>query len=104
MPVSASFTQMAEPRPPAPPVTTATGRASDILNAVTAHAQVGLLLVPGEVFESAETRTVLADQDRGFVGEHALIGAGLDEFPDPEAAGVARGFHGGQRVVRADHF
>src|ERR1019366_10765272 len=95
---------MADPRPPAPPVTNATGRASDILNAVPAHAQIRLLLMAGEVLESAEARTVFADQCRGLIGEHALIGAGLDKLADPQSAGVARGFHGGQRVVGADHF
>jgi hypothetical protein len=71
--------------------------------AVAAHAHIGLLGMGGEALENAQPRAILADQRRRFVGEHLLVGAGLEEFSHPQAAGVARGLFGRQRVVRPDH-
>src|SRR5215470_2709900 len=56
--------------------------------AVTADAHVGLLGVAGKSLEHAQARAVFADHSRGLVGQDALIGHGLEEFSDPEAAGV----------------
>src|SRR5258707_273379 len=84
-PASASLVHMAEPMPATPP-----------------DAQVGLFLVGREVFDGAQPRAVIAHQGRRFVGQHALVSARLDEFAHPQSTGVARRFHGGQRVVGAD--
>src|SRR5690242_10651905 len=75
---------------------------ADVLAAVAAQAQVGLLLVAPEALDGAEARAVLADLHRRFRRD-LLVGAGLQEFADPEAAGVARGAERRQGVVGADH-
>ena len=71
---------------------------------VAADAQVGLLLVSPEAFDRAEAAAVFADQRAGLGGPDLLVGAGLQELADPEAAGVTRRAPGRQRVVGADHF
>ena len=56
----------------------------------------------GEVLDGAQTAAVLADQGgRCRIGD-PLVGHGLDELPDPEAAGVASSTLGGEGVVGAD--
>ena len=52
-----------------------------------------------KALQHAEPRAVFADHGAGLVGEHLLVGAGLEELADPQAAGVARGLPGRQRVV-----
>src|SRR5262249_52826013 len=66
-------------------------------------AHIGLLRVGIEALEDAQPRAVLADQRGSLVREHLLIGAGLEELPHPQAAGVARGLPGRKRVVGSDH-
>src|SRR5262249_2879809 len=78
-------------------------RVGDVAAAVAAHPHVGLLGVRREAFEDAQPRAIFADPRRGLVGEHLLIGAGLEELADPQAAGIARRLPGRQRVVGADH-
>src|ERR1700738_4227288 len=70
---------------------------------VTADAKVGLLLVAPEAFDGAEAAAVFADHGARLGGLDLLVGAGLEELADPEAAGVARRRLGRQRVVGADH-
>jgi hypothetical protein len=53
------------------------------LFAVPAHAEIGLLLVRGKSFQRTQPRTILSHQRCGFIGQDALIGAGLDEFAHP---------------------
>nr|GFC74681.1 hypothetical protein [Tanacetum cinerariifolium] len=74
-----------------------------VLMAIATHADVGLLAMPGEAFQGAQARAVLTDHRGGFVGGDLLIGAGLDEFADPQTAGVSRRFLGRQGVVGTDH-
>src|SRR5882762_1701330 len=74
------------------------------LSSVTADAQVRLLLVRRKSFECAQTRAIFTHHYGGFVGEHALVRASLDEFSYPQPARVARRPHGWQSMVRADHF
>src|SRR5215204_4752803 len=74
-----------------------------VLPAVAADAQVGLLLVAPEALDGAETAAVFADQRARLGGLHFLVGAGLEELADPQAAGVTGGTLGRQRVVGADH-
>src|SRR5712672_3081592 len=71
--------------------------------AVAADAEVGLLLVAPEALDGAEAAAVFADHCARFGGFDLLVGAGLEELADPEAAGVARRAFGRQRVVGADH-
>src|SRR6185312_12412653 len=71
--------------------------------AVTAHAHIGLLSVRDKAFQHAEPRADFADLGARLVGQHLLIGAGLDELADPQPAGEARVLLGRQRVVGADH-
>ena len=78
-------------------------RRSDVAAAVAADADVGLFGVADEAFEHAEPRAVFADHRGGLVGQDALVAVGLQELADPEAAGVAAGLLGRQRVVGADH-
>src|SRR5688572_15569885 len=78
-------------------------RVADIAAAVAPHAHIGLLGMSVEAFENAQPRAMLADQRRGFVGEHLLIGTGLEKLADPEPAGIARRLSGRQRVVGPDH-
>src|ERR1700758_91079 len=60
------------------------GRArSGIASAISAHAYVGLLGVSVEALEHAEPRTIFADHRTRFIGQHFLIGAGLQELADP---------------------
>src|SRR5262249_35005589 len=73
-----------------------------VLAPVAPKAQVGLFLVTPEALDRAKARAVLADR-HARLGRHLLVGAGLQELADPEAAGVARGAEGRQRVVGADH-
>src|SRR5688572_15846287 len=121
-PACASATAQARPMPRPAPVTSAArpsrrnfsrmlkllrGRfvlraQAHVLPAVAAQPQVGLLLVAPEALDGAQARAVLADLHRGF-GRDLLVGAGLQELADPEAAGVARGAEGGEGVVGADH-
>src|SRR6202048_3018819 len=75
----------------------------DVAAAVTPHAHIGLLGVSEETFEHAQPGAIFADQRGSLVGEHLLVGARLEEFADPEAAGVARRFFGRQGVVGPDH-
>src|SRR4051812_43797591 len=56
----------------------------DIAAAVSAHPHVGLLGVGREAFENAQPRAIFADHRTGLVGHYLLIGAGLEEFADPE--------------------
>src|SRR5215475_10573510 len=78
-------------------------RVGDVAAAVAAHAHVGLLGVRREAFEDTQPRAVFADLRRSLVGEHLLIGAGLEELADPQPAGVARRLPGRQRMIGADH-
>jgi len=48
---------------------------------VAPNAQVCLLLVGGESFQGTQARTIFSHKRRGFVGEHALVRAGLEELP-----------------------
>src|SRR5262249_47915385 len=57
---------------------------------VAAHAHVRLLGVAEEPFEHAQARAVFADHRARLVGQHLLERAGLEEFPHPQPAGVAR--------------
>jgi hypothetical protein len=77
--------QIAAPRPPAPPVTT-----RHLALAVAAHADVGLLAMAGEALRARTGASSIRRSGRGLVGQHPLIGAGLDELADPQAAGIAR--------------
>jgi hypothetical protein len=63
--------------------------------AVAPHPDVGLLAVAGEAFQRAQPRAVFADHRGGLVGQHLLVGAGLEELADPQAAGVAPGLRVG---------
>src|ERR1700732_330611 len=74
-----------------------------VLAPVPPHPQVGLLLVAPEALDGAEAAAVLADHGAGLGGLDLLVGAGLQELADPEAAGVARRSLGRQCVVGADH-
>src|SRR5919204_1467164 len=74
----------------------------DVLPAVAAQAQVGLLLVPPEALDGTQARAVLADL-HARLRRDLLVGAGLHELADPETARVARGAERGQRVIGADH-
>src|SRR6516164_7373480 len=74
-------------------------RKGHVASAVPAHAHIGLLGMGVEAFEDAQPRAIFADQGGGLVGEDFLIGAGLEELSHPQAAGVARGLLGRQRVV-----
>src|SRR5713101_695353 len=55
-------------------------RVSDLAATVATHSYVGLLGVGQEAFKHAQTRAVLANHGGCFVGEHLLIGAGLDKL------------------------
>src|SRR5271165_913201 len=55
----------------------------DVAAAVAAHAHIGLLGMGEEALENAQPRAIFPDQGGGFVGEHLLIGAGLEELADP---------------------
>src|SRR5487761_1333293 len=81
--------------------------AADLLRrvfaAVAADAQIGLLLVAPETLDRAEPAAIFADPGAGFRGFDFLVGAGLEELADPQAAGVARRTLGRQRMVGADH-
>src|SRR6185437_1446323 len=74
-----------------------------VLSAVAPHAQIGLFLMAPEAFDSAEAAAVFADHRARFGGFDFLIGARLKELADPEAAGIAGGALGRERVVGADH-
>src|ERR1700732_4594889 len=74
-----------------------------VLAPVPPHPQVGLLLVAPEALDGAEAAAVFADHGARLGGLDLLVGAGLEELADPEAAGVARGALGRQGVVGADH-
>src|SRR5262245_59696944 len=63
-------------------------RKGHVASAVAAHAYIGLLGMGVETLEDAQPRTVFADQGGRLVGEHFLIGTGLEEFSHPQAAGV----------------
>src|SRR5262245_37083280 len=122
-PAAASADAAARPMPRPPPVTSArlpsrrkegvrassiAGsldglRIGDVASAIAAHAYVGLLGVGEEAFEDAQPRTILANERARLVGEHLLVGAGLEELSDPESAGVARRLLGRQRVIGPDH-
>src|SRR5262245_48332539 len=71
--------------------------------AIAAHAHIGLLGMGGEALEDAQPRAVFADARRGLVGEHLLVGAGLEEFSHPQPAGIARSLLGRQRMVGPYH-
>src|SRR3954451_8273371 len=73
-----------------------------VLAAVAPHAQVGLLLMSGEVLYRAQSGTIFADH-RGRLRRDLLIRHSLEELPDPQTAGVARRPFRRQRVIRADH-
>src|SRR5436190_10225920 len=74
-----------------------------VLPAVAADAEIGLLLVAPEALDGAEPAAIFADHDAGLRGFDLLIGAGLEELADPQAAGVAGGALGRQGVVGADY-
>src|SRR5580704_14443876 len=127
-PASASADAAASPMPRPPPVTSARlpsrrkegvlARSIDMIHlpsfrrlavrhvaaAVAAHADIGLFGMRNKTFEHAQPRADLADPGAGLVGEHFLIGAGFEEFADPQAAGIARGLFGRQRMIGADDF
>src|SRR5712672_2556911 len=73
-----------------------------VLPSVATDAQIGLFLVPPEAFDRAEPAAISADGRARLGSLHFLMGARLEEFADPEAAGVAGRALGRQRVVRAD--
>src|ERR1700733_11280979 len=75
----------------------------DVTAAVAADADIGLFGMRDETFEHAQPRVVFADHGARRVGEHFLVGAGLQEFSDPQSSGIARRLLGRQRVIRADH-
>src|SRR6202049_889649 len=75
----------------------------DVAAAVAAQADIGLLGVTQKTFEYAKPRAIFPDQRRGLVGEHLLIGAGLEELADPKSAGIPRCLLGRQGMVGADH-
>jgi hypothetical protein len=50
--------------------------------AIAAHPQVTLFLVPCEVFNGTKAGAVFPNDFRGLL-RAGLVGAGLDEFPDP---------------------
>src|SRR5215218_8301200 len=77
-------------------------RIGDVAATIPPHPDVRLLGVAGEALEHAQARAHLADAGRRLIGEYALVGDGLEELADPQAAGVARRLLGRQRVVRAD--
>ena len=60
--------------------------------------------MPSKTLELTEPGAVFSDFDGCLVGQHFLIGAGFDVFPDPEASGITRGLEGGKGVIGADHF
>src|SRR5205823_3273405 len=74
-----------------------------VLPSVAADAQIGLFLVAPEALDRAEPAAIFADRRARLRGLHFLIGAGLQELADPQAASVARRALGRQRVVGADH-
>src|SRR5439155_26034933 len=73
-----------------------------VLPSVAADAQIGLFLVPPEAFDRAEPAAIFADRHARLGSLHFLIGARLEVFAEPEAAGVSCRALGRQRVVRAD--
>ena len=59
--------------------------------------------MPSKTLKLTEPGAVFSDFDGCFVGQHFLIGAGFDVFPDPEASGLTCGLEGGKGVIGADH-
>src|SRR5882762_1230722 len=74
-----------------------------VLPPVAADPQVALFLVAPEALDRAKPAAIFADHHARLRGLNLLVGAGLQKLADPEAAGVARGALGRQRVVGADH-
>ncbi len=70
---------------------------------ITPHAQIGLRLMARETLKLAQARAVFAYSSRRLRC-HTLVGTGLDELADPEAARVTGRQLGRQGVIRADHF
>src|SRR5258708_33306414 len=60
-------------------------------------------LFPYTTLFRSQPAAVFADHRARLGRLDLLIGAGLEEFPDPEAAGVTRRALGRQRMVGADH-
>src|ERR1700744_5525493 len=102
-PAAASADAAASPMPRPPPVTSARlpsrrnvgALASSIgatllrrlairhvAAAVAAHAHIGLFGMRHKTFEHAQPRAIFADVGAGLIGQHLLIGAGLEEFAD----------------------
>ena len=69
---------------------------------ITPHAQIGLRLMARETLKLTESRAVFTDSSRRLRC-HTLVGTGLDELADPEAAGVTSRKLGRQGVIRADN-
>mmetsp|Transcript_99631 Transcript_99631/g.319728 ORF Transcript_99631/g.319728 Transcript_99631/m.319728 type:complete len:412 (+) Transcript_99631:480-1715(+) len=68
-----------------------------------AQANICLLLVPSEVFVSAESRAIVSDLHRSLLGD-MLVGMRLDELPNPQTTRVAARGLRRQGVVGADDF
>src|SRR5947207_7813920 len=78
-------------------------RIGHIAAAVATDADIGLLGMRDEAFQHAQPRTRLADGRACLVGQHFLIGAGLQKLPHPQPTGITRRLLGRQRVIGADH-
>ena len=70
---------------------------------ITPHPQIGLRLMARETLKLTESRAVFADRSRRFRC-HSLVGTGLDELADPEAARVTSREFSRQGVIRTDYF
>ena len=56
-----------------------------------------------KALKRAQSRAIFTDHRRSFIGQDTLIGAGLEELADPQSAGIARRFFGGERMVGANN-
>src|SRR5690348_15401818 len=69
---------------------------------IAPDAQISLLLMPPETLDRAEPAAIFANHCARLGRFYFLIGASLQELPDPEAARIARRTLRRQCVVRAD--
>src|SRR5262245_14003308 len=78
-------------------------RVRHVLAAIAPDPHIGLFGMAKEPFQHAQPRADRANLGGCLIGQDPLIGASLQEFADPEAAGVARRPPRGQRMVGPNH-